>query len=148
MCFWYNTLLTFSILEQNQQTVQMFQSLLQTIPTLKHDFELRRVIFGLTSIISIPHNQLPGIVAQRLPDILKQIALLSIKSRDQRLDVLKDNEEELEEQKKKQSGQEAAQDDEEDEVEEIEGEEDKEDEEEGTAAGLLVKNKKKKDEED
>jgi len=79
---WYNSALTFSILEQNQYTVAMFQALLQTIPELKHDFELRRVIFGLTAIICTEPAHLPAIVSQRLQDIMKSLAMLSIKAKD------------------------------------------------------------------
>lgn len=57
---------------------------MQTIPTLKQDFELRRVIFGLTSIIATDASLLPPIVAQRLPDLVKQLAQLSINIRKKR----------------------------------------------------------------
>jgi hypothetical protein len=75
MCFWYNAPLTFQILDlQLGQTIPVFQKILQTIPTLEHDFELRRVIFGLGSIMSTPVGSLPAIVGQRLPDITKNLA--------------------------------------------------------------------------
>jgi hypothetical protein len=55
MCFWYNSSLTFQILDlQLNQTVSVFQRLLQSLPFLKHDFELRRVIFGLGAILATP----------------------------------------------------------------------------------------------
>ncbi len=95
MCFWYNTTLTFQILEQNQWTILVFQKWLQHMPTFKKDFELRRVIFGLTAIIKTPAAQLPQVVAQRLPDITKQLVLLSVKMRLERLQVLIDNEKHL-----------------------------------------------------
>ncbi len=55
MCFWYNSPLTFQVIDlQLGQTVAVFQRLLQSLPSLKHDFELRRVIFGLGAIIATP----------------------------------------------------------------------------------------------
>jgi hypothetical protein len=58
MCFWYNAALTFQILEQiapaSEGTKVVFIQLMNTLPTLKHDFEFRRLIFGLTAIVSTP----------------------------------------------------------------------------------------------
>ena len=70
MSFWYNSALTFSILEQNQCTITVFMRLLAVVPTLSLDFELRRVIFGLTSIVNTDPQTLPEVVSQRLPDIV------------------------------------------------------------------------------
>lgn len=39
---------------ESKATIKVFQKLLQVLPTMKHDFELRRMIFGLTAIISTP----------------------------------------------------------------------------------------------
>jgi len=52
MALWYNSSLTFSVLEQNGWTFPVFHRLLILIPSLHHDFELRRVIFGLTAIVN------------------------------------------------------------------------------------------------
>ncbi len=101
------------------------------MPTLKFDFELRRVIFGLTSIISANANSLPAIVTQRLPDIFKQLAALSLKMKDQRMKILKDNEEHLQEQEAKRAKGEKSDDEEEVEGDEGETEEVSDDEDEG-----------------
>lgn len=121
----------------------MFQALLQTIPELKHDFELRRVIFGLTAIICTEPAHLPAIVSQRLPDIMKSLAMLSIKARDQRLVILKDNEEEIEEQKKKEAN--LNNDDEDEEVGDDDDTTGADDEDDDAAGNLLTKAKKKND---
>ena len=71
------------------------------MPQLKHDFELRRVIFGLSCVVNTPPQNLPALVAERLPDIVKSLAMLSMKMRQQRLDVLKDNEEHLKDELKR-----------------------------------------------
>lgn len=65
------------------------------MPTYKYDFELRRVIFGLTAIVKTSPQAIPAIVAQRLPEIVRQIALLSLKMREERMKILTDNEEYL-----------------------------------------------------
>jgi hypothetical protein len=73
---------------------------------MKHDFELRRVIFGLTAIISTPPQLLPAVVSQRLPDITKQLAGLTLKMRDERMKVLIDNEKYcIEEEEKRAKGE-------------------------------------------
>lgn len=62
MCFWYNASLTFTILEQKGQTNLVFMRLLTVIDKMSHNFEVRRVIFGLTSIVGGDHNSLPQVV--------------------------------------------------------------------------------------
>jgi len=65
---------------------------------------------------------LPPVVAQRMPEITKEMALLCCKMRDQRLLILKDNEESLAEESKPDSDEEVEEDDNEE-----DNEEDKED---------------------
>ena len=59
----------------------------------KKDFELRRNILGLTSIIST--QQLPDLVNQKLPDVMNQLTLLAIKMQGQREKILKEDEDHL-----------------------------------------------------
>jgi hypothetical protein len=68
MCFTYNAGLTFEILEGYQQTLFVFQNWFGLMNSFKNDFELRRNIFGLSSIIK--QNPLPALVAQKLPELL------------------------------------------------------------------------------
>lgn len=58
----------------------------------KKDFEVRRIIFGLSSIIKTNAASLPDIVNQKLPDVMNQLTLLAQKMHSERLEVLKDNE--------------------------------------------------------
>mmetsp|Transcript_29520 Transcript_29520/g.44889 ORF Transcript_29520/g.44889 Transcript_29520/m.44889 type:complete len:210 (+) Transcript_29520:2693-3322(+) len=58
----------------------------------KKDFELRRNIFGLAAIIQAPEQSLPPVVAEKMPEIMNQLTLLSFKTHTERIDVLKDNE--------------------------------------------------------
>lgn len=55
------------------------------------DFELRRMMFGLTSIIKTPEAQLSPIVQDKLPEIMNQLSRLAKLEYTQRLDVLKFN---------------------------------------------------------
>jgi len=91
MCFTYNSALTFQALEASGITLPVFAAWLKAMNFFKTDFELRRNIFGLSSIITCA--QVPAAVAQKLPDLLNQLALLAIKMESERLDTLKDNEE-------------------------------------------------------
>lgn len=56
----------------------------------KKDFEIRRVILGLTAIIQT--QPLPNLVNEKLPDVMNQLGLLSIKMNSERLKVLRENE--------------------------------------------------------
>lgn len=71
MCFHYNSPLTFQIMEQGQYTANIFVVWLQNMPYFKHDFEFRRIIFGLTSILKTPVVNIPQIVLQRLQEIVR-----------------------------------------------------------------------------
>lgn len=57
----------------------------------KNDFELRRNIFGLASILKT--SPLPDLVAAKLPEILNQVSLLAIKMHQERKETLQENEE-------------------------------------------------------
>lgn len=59
----------------------------------KKDYELRRNIFGLSSIVKTA--TLPDLVNSKLPEILNQLSLLASKMYAERQDTLKDNEEEV-----------------------------------------------------
>lgn len=67
------------------------------MPNFKYEFEHRRVIFGLTAIVNTPPQNMPALVNDRLPEIVKQMAMLSLKMRDIRVEVLRDNEDHLKE---------------------------------------------------
>lgn len=42
----------------------------------KNDFELRRIIFGLSSILKTPEIHLPQFINEKLSDIIKQLNML------------------------------------------------------------------------
>lgn len=96
MCFTYNSALTFQALEASGITLPVFAAWLKAMNHFKTDYELRRNIFGLSSIIScyqVNNSQVPAVVAQKLPDLLNQLALLAMAMESERLDTLKENEE-------------------------------------------------------
>ena len=59
----------------------------------KDDFEYRRNIFGLSSIIKNPEQTMPQLVSQKLPEVMKQLAILCQKMHNDRLKTMKENEE-------------------------------------------------------
>ena len=60
--FFNNAQLMFKILEENQMTIPFFQTWLQFMPEFKKEFELRRVIFGLISILRCSPEAYPQLV--------------------------------------------------------------------------------------
>jgi len=69
MMLWYNSQMTFQLIEGANATGPIFQRWLSMMSKFKHDFELRRVIFGLAQVIRTPSSSLPAIIQQRLPVI-------------------------------------------------------------------------------
>jgi hypothetical protein len=65
------------------------------MPSLAKDFELRRVIFGLGSILRMTLTNIPAVVNQRLADITQQLASLCVKSQIERKKILLDNQKHL-----------------------------------------------------
>lgn len=61
--------------------------------TFKEDFEFRRNIFGLSSIIKTPENYLPLLVKEKLPMVMNQLTIICQKMHTKRLETLKENEE-------------------------------------------------------
>lgn len=59
---------------------------------IKKEFEIRRVLFGLTAIIRTPLEQLPEMIAYKQPDLFKEICTLAVRVFKERKDTLKDNE--------------------------------------------------------
>ncbi len=94
------------------------------IPFLKQDFEFRRVIFGVSCIVNTPPQHLPPIVNERMPDIVKQLAFLSLKMREYRVKILEDNEKHVAKSFKKIQQRETENGDFEDEEDEESGESD------------------------
>lgn len=61
----------------------------------KKDFEFRRNIFGLTSIINTPPNMIPQLVSERLPVIMLYLTKQANLAKQERVEVLLDNEKHL-----------------------------------------------------
>jgi len=62
------------------------------MPKFKKEFDIRRVLFGLTAIIRSPLEQLPPLIAQKQPDLFKEICTLATRIFKERKDTLKENE--------------------------------------------------------
>ena len=79
---------------------------------MKHDFEMRRFIFGLSAIVTCSPQQMPAIVAQRIPAIMRELAVISGKMEAERVKIVVDNEKHIEEEEARRK---KGQDDDEDE---------------------------------
>jgi len=93
--FFNNCAATLQIIESNQQTVAVFSCLMDNMKNFKHEFEIRRIVFGLTCIVRTPAQSLPPIVAQKMQEIMKQLADSAMKVYKIREDTLKENEEHI-----------------------------------------------------
>ena len=58
----------------------------------KLEFEIRRILFGLLSILKTPADRVPGLVQQQLPQIMQQIGELANRVYGERLKCLEENE--------------------------------------------------------
>jgi hypothetical protein len=88
-----NCALALHTIETEGQTIPFFTSLMGHLPKFKKEFEIRRVLFGLTAIIRAPIDHLPVLVASKQPDLFKEIGSLAVKVFKERMDTLKENEE-------------------------------------------------------
>ena len=72
---WYSPLKTFNCLNQNNILGNVMLIWLQKIPEFSADYEKERLLYGLSSIISLNKNQIPECV--NIPQIMKFAAKLS-----------------------------------------------------------------------
>jgi hypothetical protein len=78
-CLFNNCTVALSIIEHEGQTIAFFSNLMQFLPKFKREFEIRRVLFGLTTIIRTPFECLPPMVGAKTSDMFKEIGMLAIK---------------------------------------------------------------------
>jgi len=69
MAIYNSNAATLTIIENEKQTFFIFSNWLQFMSTFKLEFEIRRVLFGLLSILKTPGDQMPPLVQQQLPQI-------------------------------------------------------------------------------
>jgi hypothetical protein len=75
------------------------------MPQFKQEFEMRRVIFGLVSILRCPINLAPMLIQSRITDLFKTTNDLVLRQYNQRLETVTDNEKSIrEEMEAKQNG--------------------------------------------
>lgn len=97
LAFYNNPVITFQVCEQNQMTVPLFQSWLSFMPQFKLEFELRRVIFGLISILRCAPEHHPQLIQLRLQDLFKTTSELVMRQYKSRIDTLEENEKAIKE---------------------------------------------------
>ena len=71
MAIYNSSLTTLGIIEQEQQTFTVFSNWLSYMSQFKLEFEIRRILWGLLSIIKTPPASIPQMVQSQLPEITK-----------------------------------------------------------------------------
>lgn len=64
-CLFNNCTLALQIIEKEHQTVPFFTALLSFMPNFKREFEIRRILFGLTAIFRSPLDHIPPLIVQK-----------------------------------------------------------------------------------
>ena len=77
MALFNNSVAVLSIFEAEGQTVAVFANWLNFMKHFKLEFEIRRIVFGLLSILKTPGANMPPVVQQQLPQITKQLGDLA-----------------------------------------------------------------------
>ena len=72
----------------------------------KKDFELRRNIFGLASLLKCPAGAIPEVVGTKCGEMLRQLTLLCQKNHTERLKTLEENRDYIKREGKSESGDE------------------------------------------
>ena len=81
MCLWYSTPYTLQSLEKLGCTDNFLGLVFQlSDQTVKQDFEIKRFVIGLSSLVQRDPNELPPSVQQQIPNIMKVIVFLTQKS--------------------------------------------------------------------
>ena len=81
MNFWYNQTVTIQSLQKLQQLDNVFNFILQNVTNMENDFEIKRIIIGLSTITLSPESsQLDAVVQQRFSDFMHAIVFLCQKS--------------------------------------------------------------------
>ena len=71
----------------------IFQEWFILMKDFSNDFELRRIIFGLSSILKTQETHLPQFIYQKLPDLIVQLSMLCEKVHSGRVKQLKEDQE-------------------------------------------------------
>jgi hypothetical protein len=81
MCLWYSTPHTLMALDKMNCTENFFGLVFSlTETTVKQDFEIKRFVIGLSSVVQRDPNELPPQVQQQMGNIMKVIVFLCQKS--------------------------------------------------------------------
>ena len=76
MCFVYNTNLTYICLEELGYTEYMLRSLFSNINNFKKTFEIRRVLYGFSSIIRSDPRNAPDLIRNEIESIINVVVFL------------------------------------------------------------------------
>lgn len=82
MCLWYNTAQTLQSLEQLGCTQNLFALIFNLVETntVKQDFEIKRLVLGLSSVIQRDPTEIPQSVQALLQNVMKVLVYLCQRS--------------------------------------------------------------------
>ena len=80
MCFWYAPQAAVQVLEGMNATGNVLSMMFSQLQQLQHDFEIKRFIVGLTSLITADPQQIPQSVQGNYSTIIKALVYLCQKS--------------------------------------------------------------------
>ena len=75
MCLWYDYGVSLTKFEEVSATANIFQVIFEQVPTIKQDFEVKRFILGLSSLIV--NSDMPTAVKDNYGNIIKALVFLS-----------------------------------------------------------------------
>jgi len=75
MCFWYDATTTLQVLEQSGRSGWLFEQIFKQVSELKNDFEVKRFMLGLSSLIE--PIEMPQVISDNYQTIMKVLVYLS-----------------------------------------------------------------------
>eukprot|EP01017_Pseudomicrothorax_dubius_P025818 TRINITY_DN2828_c0_g1_i1.p2 TRINITY_DN2828_c0_g1~~TRINITY_DN2828_c0_g1_i1.p2 ORF type:complete len:264 (+),score=88.97 TRINITY_DN2828_c0_g1_i1:120-911(+) len=88
MGLWYNPRLALVLLEQKDALQFFFESWYTLLPSFKYDFNKKRILLGLASLLHIPIQELPQLIINALQNLMREMfkltsQILEIREKDQ-----------------------------------------------------------------
>lgn len=75
MCLWYDYGVSLTKFEEINATSSIFQVIFEQVPTIKQDFEVKRFVLGLSSLIV--NSDMPQAVKDNYGNLIKALVFLS-----------------------------------------------------------------------
>lgn len=79
MSFWYDPILSIQYLESKGATQFVFERIGEVMNEYGQDFELQRIVIGLSSLLKVDITNYPQFILGLLPNLLKEMVKLTSK---------------------------------------------------------------------